>query len=115
MGKNEYQGLILTNHTLDRMRQRGITNQQIWETYKFPDAQEESKNGATQRQKKFGSYTITVIYKHNPQHETIILSVWMDPPLPGSRDAKEKDWWRKYKKAGFLGKLWLQLTKQITG
>lgn len=113
--KNEYQGLIFTNHALERMRERGITQQQVWETHKFPDAQEESKNNSTERRKKFGETTVTIIYKHNAQHETIIVSVWMDPPLPGSKDAKEKQWWQKYKKAGFWGKLWLSLSKQITG
>ncbi len=44
--KNEYQGLIFTNHALERMRERGITQQQVWETHKFPDAQEESKNNS---------------------------------------------------------------------
>lgn len=113
--QNEYQGLIFTNHALDRMKQRGISQQQVWETHKFPDFQDESKNNATERRKRFGDATVTIIYKHNERHETIIVSVWMDPPLPGSRDAKEKEWWQKYKKAGFWGKLWLQFMKQIAG
>lgn len=115
MNQNEYQGLILTNHALARMKERGITNQQVWETHKFPDSQDETKNGATERRKKFGESQVSIIYKHNPQHETIIISVWMDPPLPGSKDAKEKDWWQRYKKAGFLGKIWLSLLNQIGG
>ena len=113
MSKNEYQGLIFTNHVLERMKQRGITYQQVWETYKFPDEQSELDKGATEHRKKFGSYSVAVIFKHNDKNEVILISCWMDPPLPGSKDAKEKEWWRDYKKAGFWGKLWLTFIKQL--
>lgn len=93
--------------------QRGITYQQIWETYKFPDEQIGSKNAAVERIKKFGEYSVSIIYKHNERNEVVVLSCWMDPPLPGSTDAKEKEWWRKYKKSSFFGKFWLIFKKQV--
>lgn len=114
MAANRYQGLIFTNHALDRMRERGITHQDIWETYKSPDIQDEKKNNAVMRSKKFGKKEVSVIFKHSAQNEVIIVSCWMEPPIPGSRDAREKEWWKKYQKAGFWGKLWLQFIKQIS-
>lgn len=113
MAQNEYQGLIFTNHALRRMKERGITHQNIWETYKFPDFQAEKKNDSVERSKKFGKREISVIFKHNEKNEIVIVSCWMEPPFPGSSDAKEKEWWKKYKNAGFWGKLWLQAVKQL--
>ncbi len=113
MSSNEYRELIFTNHVLERMKQRGITNEQIWETYKSPDEQQKATNGAVERKKKFGDYYVSIIFKYNTQNEAIIISCWMDPPLPGSKDAREKGWWENYKKAGGLGKLWLTLLKQL--
>lgn len=112
MGKNEYQGLIFTNHLLERMRQRGITHNQIWETFKHPDKQDENRKGATERTKKFEKYEITILFKHTPQNEVIIITCWMDPPLPGSQDARDKAWWENYRRAGFFGKAWLSFLKQ---
>lgn len=113
MRKNEYQGLILTNHVLERMSQRGITHQQIWEAYNAPDVQDYAKKQTLERKKKFGDHEVTIIYKHNELHQVVILSAWMEPPMPGSKDAKEKIWWEKYKNAGFWGKLWLTFLKQL--
>ncbi len=114
MAQNEYRGLIFTNHVLERMRARGITQEQIWETYTSPDKQDQIKD-ADRRVKKFGNVSVTIVFKYNEKRETIIISAWMDPPLPGSKDAAQKDWWEKYKKAGFMGKIWLTLVKQMNG
>ncbi|MBP9815555.1 MAG: DUF4258 domain-containing protein [Candidatus Levybacteria bacterium] len=113
MQLNEFQGLILTNHALKRMSERGITKKDIWETYKFPDAQVEKENNTTERRKKLQAREISIIFKRNLKNEVIVLSCWMEPPLPGSKDAKEKAWWQKYKKAGFFKKFWLTFLKQL--
>lgn len=115
MGNNVYNGLIFTNHALTRMKEREISREDIWETYKFPDFQDEKKNDAAERTKKFGKKEVSIIFKYNEKNEVIIVSCWMEPPLPGSRDAKEKEWWKKYQKAGFWDKLWLQAVKQLRG
>lgn len=111
---NEYRSLIFTNHVLARMKERGINKEQIWETYTSPDAQDQVKD-ADRRVKKFGNRSITIVFKYNEKNETVILSAWIDPPLPGSKDAKEKIWWSEYKKAGFWKKIWLTFMKQANG
>lgn len=114
MSQSKYQDLIFTDHALKRMNERGITHKDIWETYTFPDFQNRKKNDAVERTKKFEKTEVTVVFKHNKQNEVIIVSCWMEPPLPGSKDDREKKWWGKYKKAGFWGKLWLTFIKQLT-
>lgn len=113
MSKNEYNGLIFTNHALERMRERGITQEKMWQTYKNPDTQNERKHNTTERRKKFGNSEISIIFTHNERNEAIVVSCWVEPPLPGSKDAKEKEWWNRYKKAGFWGKIYLTLIKQL--
>lgn len=109
--QNEYRGLIFTNHVLERMRERGITKENIWETMTTPDKQDSIKN-EDRRSKTFQDYEVTVVFKHSDKRETIIISAWSDPPIPGTRDAKEKEWYTNYKKAGFWGKIWLTALKQ---
>ncbi|MGE5041813.1 MAG: hypothetical protein ACM3IJ_02830 [Candidatus Levyibacteriota bacterium] len=113
MEKNEYQGLIITNHCLERMKQRGVTYQKIWETHTYPDFQDVLRGEATERKKKYGERTVSILFKRNHQNETIIISCWMEPPMPGSKDARQQEWYRRYKKAGFWGKIWLTAIKQI--
>lgn len=114
MTQNEYRGLIFTNHVLTRMNERGMSQEQIWETYTAPDLQDKVKD-ADRRSKRFGEHSITIVFKYNEKHEPILLSAWMDPPLPGTKDALQKEWWNKYKKAGTLGKIWLTFIKQVNG
>ncbi|MBP7832755.1 MAG: DUF4258 domain-containing protein [Candidatus Levybacteria bacterium] len=114
MAQNEYRGLILTNHLLDRMKERGITKDYIWETYTSPDKQDTIKD-ADRRMKKFGNSSVTIVFKHNEKRQVVIISAWIDPPLPGSKDAKQKEWFEQYKKAGMWGKIWLSIIKQVRG
>lgn len=113
MGKNMYKDLIFTNHALKRMQERGIKQDQIWETYTDSGSEDYVKNGMSQKRKKFGDYEISVIFKRNTKKEVIVISCWMEPPLPGSKDAREKEWYNNYKKASFWGKIWLTLIHQL--
>lgn len=114
MTQNVYKNLIFTNHVLHRMNERGITQDQVWETFTAPDLQDKVKE-ADRREKKFGDHSVTIVFKYNELHEPVLLSAWIDPPKAGTKDAQQKDWWNKYKKAGALGKIWLTIIKQING
>lgn len=113
MKSNEYKNLILTNHAIARMQERGITQYQIYETYKNPDSSSKVDRGGLENFKRFEGYSVTLIYKVNEINQPVILSCWMDPPRPGTREAKIKENWVKYKKAGFWGKIWYTLLRQI--
>ncbi|MDQ3098985.1 MAG: hypothetical protein M3Q44_04525 [bacterium] len=112
---NQYYGnAIWTNHALDRLGQRGLSQQMAWQAFQYPDKRLDGKNpGTMEYQKKFGISLVTVIAKQNEKGEWLILSCWIDPPLPGSIDIKKNEFWKKYKKAGFWGRFWLTLKKQI--
>ena len=115
MSENRYRNIIFTNHALSRLSERGFTQAMAYETFSNSDTQIESKNGGTEFQKKFGGQTITVVAKQNEKYEWIILSCWIDPPLPGTRDSRLKADYKKYQKAGLWGKIFLTIKRQIFG
>ncbi|HSW88135.1 MAG TPA: hypothetical protein VLG12_03155 [Candidatus Saccharimonadales bacterium] len=109
-----YGGIIWTNHAKERLINRGVDQSRAAETFQSPDKTSSGKNpGTMQYEKKFGNSTITLIAKQNEYKEWIILSGWIDPPLPGTADAKKKEAWKKYKKSGFWGKFWYLLKQQL--
>ncbi len=113
--KQHYGNLIWTNHAIDRMRSRGLAQDMAWEAFKHSDKTIPGKtHGAFEYQKQFGNSRVTLIAKQNEKYEWIVLSAWIDPPLPGSKDYKEKEWYLKYKKAGFWGKLWITFRRQLS-
>lgn len=112
--QTHYGGVIWTNHAQERLMSRGVEQTMALQTFKSPDETFQGKNpGTIQYEKKFGSSIITLIAKQNEHKEWLILSGWIDPPLPGTADAKKKEAWKKYQKAGFWGKLWYQIKQQL--
>lgn len=72
-----YGGIIWTNHALERLKERGITQNTAYAVWKNPDKSRYSKSeGGWIYSKKFGSDTIEVVAKKNEQNEWIIISVW---------------------------------------
>lgn len=109
-----YGGVIWTNHALERLGQRGLSQEMAWEAYRNPDVSERGKNpGTTESRKRFGNSTVTIISKQNDRREWIILSCWIDPPLPGTEDYRKREAYNKYRRAGLWGKIWLTLRKQL--
>lgn len=113
MGNYDY-GVIWTNHANERIGERGVSKEDVIETFRKPDRTiTDEKNGATEYQKRFGKLRITVIAKQNERKEWLILSAWADPPLTGTIDARQKEEWKKYQNASFWGKIYLTLKKQL--
>lgn len=111
-----YGGAIWTNHALERLGARGLTQELAWRAFQYPDHSKNGKQkGSWEYRKTFGSSTVTVIAKQNEKHEWIILSCWIDPPLPGYLDDRKKQAYQKYKKSGFWGQLWMDLKRDIFG
>lgn len=111
-----YGGVIWTNHALERLGARGLTQNLARQTFQNPDYSGKGKQkGTFEYRKKFGNSTVTVIAKQNEKYEWIILSCWIDPPLPGYLDDRKKQAYHKYKKAGFWGQLWMDLKKDLFG
>jgi len=104
---------VWTNHVLERIRDRKISQSQIIETLRWPESTNKSSDGATNSQRKFGNQTVSVISKKNEKNEDIILSVWIDPPNPGTADFKQKGRYNASKKASLLKKFWLTFLNQV--
>lgn len=111
---NHYRGLIFTNHALQRLDERRFPIDMVVETFNRPDTQEPAKQtGAMELRKRFETSTVTVIAKQNDRKEWVVLSCWIDPPLPGTKDYKERQRYHAYRKAGFWGKVWLTIRNQL--
>ena len=79
MDKN-YGGVIWTNHALDRMSQRGISQTDAWATWRNPQQSRKGKiPGAWVYYRTYGRETIEVVAKKNERGEWLILSVWSRP------------------------------------
>lgn len=114
--KRAYGGAIWTNHALERLGQRGLTQELAWKAFRYPENSKRGKQkDSWEYRKKFGNSTVTVIAKQNEKYEWIILSCWIDPPLPGYFDDRKKKAYLKYKKAGFWGQLWRDFKRDLFG
>lgn len=114
MTNQYYGGVIWTNHVLERLGQRGLTQNLAWEAFKNPDRSFSGKETDTiEYQKRFDHSLVTIIAKKNEKNEWVILSCWIDPPLPGTIDVKKKEEYKKYQKASFWGKIFLTFKKQL--
>ena len=114
MTSNKYGGVIWTNHALERLEQRKISREDAIRAFNYPDKFKDGKKSGTKECiKKIGDKTVTLIVKENEHYEWVCLSAWIDPPLPGTKDAikreKYHDFQRRYKKAGFWGRLWMDI------
>lgn len=74
-------GVIWTDHALQRLRERGISQSDAWATWSRPDQSREGSNqkGSWVYYKTYGSEKIEVVAKKNEQGQWIILSVWSRP------------------------------------
>lgn len=109
----QYFDLIFTFHAQDQLKNRGIKISEAWETFKHPTRSGKGKHGGLEFERKFDNYKITVIATQNPKNEWVVKSVWRNPPLSGTPDSKQKAEWKKYKEAGFWGKIWITIKQQL--
>lgn len=76
----EYKGLIFTDHALQRLKERGISQGDAWATWKNADQSRYAKSkDAWIYYKTYGNTTIEVVAKYNEKKEWIVLSVWSKP------------------------------------
>jgi hypothetical protein len=114
MSDTRYGGIIWTNHAIARQGQRGLSQDLAWQAYKYPDRTIPGKNpGTTEYQKSFGASLVTVIAKKNEEGNWIVLSNWIDPPLPGTQDFKKQQDYKKLRNSSGLMKILLIIKKQL--
>ncbi len=100
--------VVFTNHVKDRMYERKISENSVYQTVTSSD-----ENFDNKFIKRFGNQTLTAITKRGDRGEYVVLSAWIDPPNPGTSDEKKKGRFVQMKKAGTLKKLWLTFLNQL--
>ncbi len=113
MKKNKFGGAIWTDHALERMSERGIPKEYATQSITNPDSSERNDKGGIRTIKRIDDKTITTVTKKNEKGETLVISIWMDPPMVGTADHKKKQRYNEYKKGGIGKKIWLTILKQL--
>lgn len=73
-------GVIWTNHALERLRERGISQSDAWATWSTPDqSRYAATKGAWVYYKTYDDQKIEVVAKKNEEGKWIILTVWSRP------------------------------------
>lgn len=79
-------GVIWTNHAMDRLRERGISQGDAWATFQRPEqSRYAATKGAWVYYKTYGSDKIEVVAKQNERKQWIILTVWSRPVYESSK------------------------------
>ncbi|QQG47838.1 MAG: DUF4258 domain-containing protein [Candidatus Woesebacteria bacterium] len=79
MDKN-YGGVVWTNHALQRLNERRVTQGDAWATFNRPDQSRYAQTkGAWIYYKTYGDQRIEVVAKKDEKGKWIILSVWSRP------------------------------------
>lgn len=82
--ENRYLNLIFTNHAINRLYNRGISQEKAYETFAHPDGQLPGKiPGSVKFYKNYGPPTgeageqrIEVVAKKNEKGEWVVFSCW---------------------------------------
>ncbi len=105
--------IIWTNHALKRNKERQITQAWIEKTINHPDEFSTIEGGKTKSNKIFGSYTVTVITTKSDSGKYLILSAWVNPPIPGTKDYKKENYKKNARNSSGFKKIWLILLGQL--
>ena len=74
--ERNFGGVIWTNHVLQRLKERGISQSDAWATWRRPDqSRYAAAKGAWVYYKTYGNQKIEVVAKQNEKKEWVILSV----------------------------------------
>lgn len=110
---NSYGNVIWTNHALERLNQRGLSQEMAWQTFKNPQTSAKEKQNTLKFERKFQSSTVTVVAKQNDKREWVILSAWIHPPLLGTSDYTKQNKYKDYQKSSGIKKFLLTFKQQL--
>lgn len=87
----EYKGLIFTNHALDRLKERGISQGDAWATWRNPDQTRYAKSkDAWIYYKTYGNQKLEIVAKQNERKEWLVISAWSRPAY-GEHQEKKRE------------------------
>lgn len=77
---NRFGGVAWTNHALERLRERGISQSEAFVTFNNPtNSRYASTKNAWVFYRNFPKYQIEVVASQNAKKEWVIMSVWSKP------------------------------------
>ena len=110
----KYGDLIWTDHALDKLRARKLSQENAWSAFENPENVRDGKSPTSKEySRRIGDRTVTTIAKQNEKKEWIVISAWVDPPYHGTEDALQKNSYHKFQQSSFWRKIWLSLKSQI--
>jgi len=89
--RRSYNGVIFTNHALQRLAERGIKQGDAYAAFRRPDNSRYAKSKkAWVYYKTFSDKKLEVVASKNEKGEWVILSVWARPVYGDSRKQEKK-------------------------
>jgi hypothetical protein len=99
---NSYRGLIFTNHALQRLHEREISQGDAWVAFHNSDqSRYAATKGAWIYYKTINGRKIEVVAKKNDRNEWVVLSVWAKPTF--GQEHKKTPWLWKLLRQIFFG------------
>ena len=93
---NHYGGVIWTNHALERLRERSISQSDAMATFQHPQQSRPGESsGSWIYYRTYGNWRIEVVGKQNEKKEWLILSVW-SRPVSQTKDYKLEPIWKMF-------------------
>ncbi len=92
--ERNYGGVVWTNHALQRLKERGISQGDAWATWNRPEQSRKgsgSNRGAWVYYRTWGSQKIEVVAKQNENKNWVIISVWADKVSRPNHFGKQSD------------------------
>jgi len=78
---NKFGGVIWTNHSLERLKERGIDQSDAYATFSRPQESRYAKTkGAWVFYRDYGNQRIEVVASQNGKKEWVVMSVWSKYP-----------------------------------
>lgn len=103
MANRNYGGVIWTNHAIQRLNERRISQGDAWAVWNRPEQSRYSATkGAWIYYRTYGDQRIEVVAKQNEKKEWIILSVWSKKVFVNHSKSNDNFWVGMLKKI-FLG------------
>lgn len=103
---NHYGGVIWTNHALQRLSERGISQSDAYYTFQRPqESRYAKKKGAWIFYRNYGQERLEVVASQNEKKEWVIMSVWKRPILGR----------KEYIKIGFLEDVVEKILRKLFG
>lgn len=103
---------IWTNHAFDRLNERKIPLAYLEKTVADPDKTIRRKD-SIEVQKRIDERTVTALIKQNERGQNIIVSCWVNPPFPGTKDYRKKLRYKQMQSASGFKKYLLHVLYQL--